>query len=592
MPIRILPADVASQIAAGEVVERPASVVKELMENSLDAGASHISVQIIGAGKGMIMVSDNGIGMSSQDLSLAIERHATSKLTNADDLFHIDTLGFRGEALASIGSVSRLTITSRMEGQDSGNRIKVEAGRIVYQKSIGAPRGTSVLVKDLFHNVPARLEFLKTDRTELRQIDDIVTRYAIANPEVRCELFHKEKKILQTSGLGDRRETLGAVVGVESSREMLEVIAEEDGISVNGFISPTTRSKSNRRDIYFFVNGRPIQDPSLVTALTQAYHTMLMVGRYPIAYLFLQVPPDFVDVNVHPTKAEVRFKNPQRVFRAVQRAARRSLLAHTPIPEINQNSDWLQSAWRSYSIPSEQGYPGENLVGPNWKVPDSVEMPETQTKSHHPSLGTLKTPILRLIGQVGAAYLVAEGPDGIYLIDQHAAHERVLFEQYIAAYEKEKENNDRIDSQGLLQPVAIEFSTTNSSMLEEHLDIINRLGFVVEPFGSNTFIVRQVPTLLTDIEPEAALRILIDDFEEDESPLQQQVEARIIARVCKRAAIKAGQVLSGEEQQRLLSDLEQCQSPRTCPHGRPTMIHLSVDILERQFGRKGSHSGM
>jgi len=318
----------------------------------------------------------------------------------------------------------------------------------------------------------------------------------------------------------------------------------------------------------------------------------LMVGRYPIAYLFLQVPPEFVDVNVHPTKAEIRFKNPQRVFRAVQRAARRSLLAHTPIPEINQNSDWPQNAWRSFPISPKQGYPGEALVEPNWKFPDSVEMPETHTKSNHPSLGTLKTPILRLIGQVGAAYLVAEGPDGLYLIDQHAAHERVLFEQYIAAYENEKENNDRIDSQGLLQPVTIEFSTTNTSMLEEHLDIINRLGFVVEPFGSNTFIMRQVPTLLTDIEPEAALRILIDDFEEDESPLQQQAEARIIARVCKRAAIKAGQVLSGEEQQRLLSDLEQCQSPRTCPHGRPTMIHLSVDILERQFGRKGSRSGM
>lgn len=591
MPIRILPADVASQIAAGEVVERPASVVKELVENSIDAGANHISIQIMDAGKRMIVVSDNGSGISSAEISLAVERHATSKLTNADDLFHIATLGFRGEALASIGSVSRLTITSRQEADESGNRIRVEAGRVIYQESIGAPRGTSVQVEDLFHNVPARLEFLKTNRTELRQIDDIVMRYAVSNPEVRCELFHEEKKILQTSGLGDRRETLGAILGVEISREMLEVIAEEDEISVKGFISPTTRSKSNRRDIYFFVNGRPIQDPSLATALTQAYHTLLMVGRYPFAYLFLQVPPEFVDVNVHPTKAEVRFKDAQRVFRAVQRAARRSLLAHSPIPEINQYPEWLHKAWHSTPTPSEAANTGEVLVSPSWQVPYSLEKPEAQTHSHHPSFSKLSTPILRLIGQVGAAYLVAEGPDGLYLIDQHAAHERVLFEQYLAAYEKGKENNNSIDSQGLLQPVAIEFSTTKASLLEEQLDFINQLGFAVEPFGSNTFIVRQVPALLTDIEPEAALRILIDDFEEDESPLQQQVEARIIARVCKRAAIKAGQVLSGDEQQRLLSDLEQCQSPRTCPHGRPTMIHLSVDLLERQFGRKGARSG-
>jgi len=590
MPIRILPADVASQIAAGEVVERPASVVKELMENSIDAGASHISIQIMGAGKQTISVSDNGSGISSEDLSLAVERHATSKLTNAADLFHIATLGFRGEALASIGSVSRLTITSRQEAEGSGNRIRVEAGRIVYQTSIGAPLGTSVNVEDLFHNVPARLEFLKTDRTELRQIDDIVMRYAVANPKIRCELFHEEKKILQTSGLGNRREALGAIMGVEISREMLEVIAEEDDISVNGFISPTTRSKSNRRDIYFFVNGRPVQDPSLVTALTKAYHTLLMVGRYPFAYLFLQMPPEFVDVNVHPTKAEVRFKDPQRVFRAVQRAARRSLLAHSPIPEINQNSEWLHKTWHSAHTPSGAANPSEVLVSPSWQFPNSLETSETQTNSHYPRFAKLKSPILRLIGQVGAAYLVAEGPDGLYLIDQHAAHERVLFEQYHAAYERGKENNNSIDSQGLLQPVTIDFSTTKASMLEEQLDIINQLGFAVEPFGSNTFIVRQVPTLLTDIEPEAALRILIEEFEEDESPLQQQVEARIIARVCKRAAIKAGQVLSGEEQQRLLSDLEQCQSPRTCPHGRPTMIHLSVDLLERQFGRKGVRS--
>ncbi len=592
MPIKILPVDVASQIAAGEVVERPASVVKELIENSLDAGADHISIQIMGAGKRIISVSDNGSGISADELSLAVERHATSKLTIADDLFHISTLGFRGEALASIGSVSRMTISSRRGSDGSGNRIRVEAGQIVYQKSIGAPKGTSIQVEELFYNVPARLEFLKTDRTELRQIDDIVMRYAVANPEVRFELFREGKKILQTSGLNDRRETLAAIMGVEVSREMLEVIAEEDDISINGFISPINRSKSNRRDIYFFVNRRPIQDPSLVTALNQAYHTMLMVGRYPFGYLFVQIPSEFVDVNVHPAKAEVRFKDPKRVFRAVQRAARRSLLAHSPIPELNQHSDWLQNTWHTAPITSPDASPDVLPKSVGWQYPSTQEIPETQATSDHPGFSSLKTPILRLIGQVGAAYLVTEGPDGLYLIDQHAAHERVLFERYLAAYENGQKNNNSIDSQGLLQPVSIEFSMTKASMLEEQLDILNQLGFVIEPFGSNTFIVRQVPALLTDIEPEAALRILIDDFEEDESPLQQQVEARIIARVCKRAAIKAGQVLSGAEQQKLLSDLEQCQSPRTCPHGRPTMIHLSVDLLERQFGRKGSRSGL
>jgi DNA mismatch repair protein MutL len=582
MSIQLLAPEIASQIAAGEVVERPASVVKELIENALDAQASFISISVEGAGKRAIEISDDGMGIPAKELALAVERHATSKLQSAEDLFHIATLGFRGEALASIGSVARLTIQSRQMGAELGARLRVDGGIAKPVQPVGVPEGTLVRVEDLFYNVPARLKFLKTDTTERRQIDNLVTRYALAYPKARFHLRQDGRSGLQTSGNGDRREVLAALYGVDVARQMLEVLAEEEGLRVMGFISPTSLTRTNRREITFFVNGRPVQDAALSAALLKAYHTLLMVGRYPMAILFLELDPEAVDVNVHPTKAEVRFREPDRIFTGVQRAVRRALLAHTPIPGLENQIRWSSGA--QWGTPARQIDPAWEMATDESGLVDFGSGPTTE-ETVPPPASTLPVggvPLLRLVGQVATAYLVAEGPDGLYLVDQHAAHERVLFERFLS------QRGEDIPSQSLLQPATVELASASARLLDEQLPILNRLGFKVEAFGSNTYLVRAIPTLLAGSNPAAALRVLVEDFEEDETPLQAEIEERIIARVCKRAAVKAGQTLSPEEQRALLRDLEACQSPRTCPHGRPTMIHLSVDLLERQFGRRGA----
>lgn len=363
---------------------------------------------------------------------------------------------------------------------------------------------------------------------------------------------------------------------------MLEVLADEDDLRLTGYISPTSLTRSNRKEITFFVNGRWVQDVPLATALLQAYHTLLMVGRYPMAALFLDLPPEEVDVNVHPAKAEVRFRSPDRIFSGVQRAIRRALLAYTPIPQLYSPGTW--------QAPDE-----ERKVDPAWEMahPTAAGQPDLrefhagaglapQASMDQPLLPATQLPLLRPVGQVGAAYLVAEGPDGLYLIDQHAAHERVLFERMMKQREKQ------IPAQVLLEPAMVQLAPQSASLLSNQLPLLSRLGFQVEDFGSGAFLIRAIPSLILGSDPAAAVRVIVEDFEEDEAPLQAEIEARLIARVCKRAAVKAGHVLTLEEQRTLLRDLEACQSPRTCPHGRPTMIHLSVDLLERQFGRKGA----
>lgn len=583
MPIRILPPEVASQIAAGEVVERPASVVKELVENALDAGAKSVTVEIAAAGRTLVQVADDGAGIPSDELALAMERHATSKLTSAEDLFRIATLGFRGEALASIGSVSRLTISSCTPSSFMGARLHVEGGRIGRLEKTGSPVGTVVSVEDLFYNVPARLKFLKQDATERRAIDALVTRYALAYPTVLFKLIEDGTVSLHTAGDGDRRAILATLYGVDVSRQMLEIIAEEDDFKVTGFISPTALTRSNRKEITFFVNGRWIQDTPLTSALLQAYHTLLMVGRYPMAVLFIEVPPEEVDVNVHPAKAEVRFRSPDKAFSVVQRSTRRALLAYTPIPQLATQNLWGTSALPgqidpTWSLAHDIG--GEKQNQENERQPGGVD-PQPPITNLQSTIAHI--PLLRLIGQIGATYLVAEGPDGLYLIDQHAAHERVLFEKLMAQFVRQK-----IPSQSLLTPAVVELSRSSAELLNTQIPVLLHLGFQVESFGQNSYQVRALPALFAHSDPAAALHALVEDFEEDESPLQNEIEARIAGRVCKRLAVKAGQVLSPEEQHALLADLETCTSPRTCPHGRPTMIHLSVDMLERQFGRKGA----
>ena len=592
MTIKILPDEVASQIAAGEVIERPASVVKELLENAIDAQASYISVTVEDAGKRLIEVADDGYGIASGELELSVRRHATSKLTSADDLFRIATLGFRGEALASIGSISRTSITSRRRDDDLGTRLQVDGGISNASQPIGAPAGTVVHVEDLFYNVPARLKFLKSDRTERRHIQTLVTRYALAYPRVRFQLRMEGRGALQTSGNGERREVLAALYGADIARQMIAVLAQADSVSITGFTSPPSVTRSNRSEILFFVNGRPVHDIALTTALVRAYHTMLMVGRYPQAVIFISVPPENVDVNVHPTKAEVRFRQRDEIFRIVGNAVHAALQAHTPVPEIDQLSErmrWSSGTPFGVGSASRSNDPAWGMATEDRPATQdgrsTLDFIQSPTVSGQAPLPDVHVPLLRLIGQVAATYLIAEGPDGLYLIDQHAAHERVLFERFMALRQAQ---SGAIPSQTLLEPATVELPYAAANLLEEQLPVLAKLGFDVEPFGRESFLVRAIPAILGGLNPAAALRVLVEDFEEDESPLAQEIEAKLIARVCKRAAVKGGQTLSHQEQVALLRDLESSQSPRTCPHGRPTMIHLSVDALERQFGRRGA----
>ncbi len=568
------------------MVERPASVVKELTENALDSGAKNISISIADAGRTLVEVADDGCGIPADELELAAARHATSKLVQSDDLFHIQTLGFRGEALASIGSVSHMTITSRVASSKEGTRLKVDGGISGKLEKVGAPVGTVLRVENLFYNVPARLKFLKADVTERRAIDSLVTRYALAYPNVRFKVTDGRQVTLQTAGDGDRRAILAALYGVDVAKQMLEVMDIGEGMNLTGFISPTSLTRSNRKEITFFVNGRWVQEFSLTTALLQAYHTLLMVGRYPLTALFLDIAPEDVDVNVHPTKAEVRFRSQDKVFSFIQRAARKALLAYTPVASV---SPQLWGGARPQTEASSGRQAGidwsiahDEIQNSSFRIQNEEDQPSNLQPSNLQTPAFNAVPLLRLIGQIGSTYIVAEGPDGLYLIDQHAAHERVLFEKLMAQHEKKS-----IPSQALLAPEIVTLPPQSAKALTGQLPFLNHFGFEVEEFGTNTFQVRAMPVLFSGGDPASALRALVEDFEEDEAPLQTEVEAKLAARVCKRLAVKGGQTLTTEEQRALLNDLETCNSPRTCPHGRPTMIHLSVDNLERQFGRRG-----
>ncbi|MDD5468585.1 MAG: hypothetical protein PHS96_12350, partial [Anaerolineales bacterium] len=430
----------------------------------------------------------------------------------------------------------------------------------------------------------ARRKFLKNENSERRLIESLVARYALAYSHVRFTLEQEGRTSVQTSGSGGRVEVLANLFGTAVARQLMEVQFQGDEISVSGFISLPGLTRSNRREIIFFVNGRPVQDIALTTALLQAYHGLLMVGRFPYAILLLQVPPESVDVNVHPTKAEVRFRNPDGVFTTLHRAVRRALLAHSPVAELPTNPLWSAHTWAAPATSDGRAWPAERESGAADLAPGASQAAGV-APSGAPAQGRIipsGVPLLRLVGQIAATYLVAEGPDGLYLVDQHAAHERVLYEKMAAR------RGESLPFQNLLEPAPVDLPAHQARLLDEQLPLLSSLGFQVEPFGRGAYLVRAVPALLAHLDPAAALRLLVEDFEEDEAPLGTTLEDRLIARICKRGAVKAGQALSTEEQRSLLMDLEACQSPRTCPHGRPTMIHISVDLLERQFGRRGA----
>ncbi len=596
MAIRILPTEVANQIAAGEVVERPASVVKELVENALDAGARHVIVEIDGGGRRMMRVADDGSGIPADEVELAFHRYATSKLASVHDLDGIRTLGFRGEALASIASVSRVTLVTRAVGETVGTRLWLDGGELHQREPVGAPQGTVITVENLFYNVPARLKFLKKDSTERGHISALVSRYAMAYPDVRFTLSHGKQTMLRTTGSGALKDVLVEVYGLEAASQMVAVessTAEPSRpdlppVHVSGFVSLPSLNRSNRSHITLFVNGRWVQDSSLTYAVVQAYHTMLMVGRYPVAVLMVDVPPHDVDVNVHPTKAEVRFRHPNAVFSAIQRAVRRTLVEQAPPPAVRTEVMWGSPEWaarreRLSQVTQER----MQQMGIGLEMQGTGQHPQQRPQegeADEPRPARKRAlPMLRVIGQVGATYVVAEGPAGLYLVDQHAAHERVLYEQFMA-----QQAEADVARQELLEAAVVELPPEQIVLVEENLETLNEVGFRVELFGRRSVQVRAVPALVAGEDPAAALMAAIGEIECGQMPTEATAEERLIARVCKRAAIKAGQVLSFSEMEALIRQLEACEQPQNCPHGRPTMLHLSAEQLAKEFGRLGA----
>ena len=587
MPIRILPPSVAAKIAAGEVIERPASVAKELLENSIDAGADDIRVDIAQGGRRLIRVSDNGAGIPAEEVELAFARHATSKLQTAEQLYHLQTLGFRGEALASVAAVSRLTLTTRVQEEAAGTLLRLEAGEIVHREALASPPGTVIQVENLFYSTPARLKFLRTDPTEAGHISRLVTSYAMAFPEKRFTLQHNQRLLLRTAGTGKLLDVLAAIYGLDIADQMIAVesAANEAGIDVNGYIGAPAVHRATRREMILFVNHRWIQDNSLSYAVREAYRTLIPQGRYPIAILQINMPPENVDVNIHPTKREVRFQQERQVFSVVQRAVRSALMAQYPIAALrsqsshvpiwgNRRQQWLAPGangdQRSLDM-VERRATGASQAAPAFQRPAPFSSPTSAQPAG-------RLPMLRVIGQIAQTYIIAEGPGGMYLIDQHAAHERIRYEQLLA-----QKGNMGIASQELLQPMTVELTPAQAPALEEHLAVLAEHGFEIIPFGGTTFLIKRIPADLVGESIVAAVTEIIDSAL-DGGPTFDWNEQTRITLTC-HTAIRAGQTLSVPEMQDLTRQLEQCALPHSCPHGRPTMIHLSKAQLEKEFGR-------
>ena len=589
MPIRLLPQDVSSKIAAGEVIERPASVVKELLENSLDAGSTEIRIGIAAGGLDEIRVADNGSGIASDEAVLAFERFATSKLTDVPDLEAISTLGFRGEALPSIAAVSDVTLVSRTPDSAQGTSVEVSEGETVSAGPAGAGPGTTMSVRRLFANFPARRKFMRSTAAESSRIQAVVSRYALAYPAVRFELSLDGRVAVSTTGSGDLREVLADVYGANVAHAMLEVDVERgaDRPGLYGMVSPASISRSNRSHITTFVNGRWVQDRTLTFSILNAYRGFLMERRFPIAVVDVRASPAEIDVNVHPSKVEVRFRREGPVFSVVQQAVRASLVAGSPVPEIQDTpvSPPVHPPAAAGTHPAQPPLTGADerpqpalLLGAEPQESGATPEPPQATPGATPTLPQAALPALRVLGQVQSTYIAAEGPDGMYMVDQHAAHERVVFERVTDEF-----RTKGADSQSLMEPQTVDLDPRQQELLQAQQELLSGLGFVVEHFGDRTYMIRAVSSLLTGAEPAQALADVLDTMAEGGG--FESWEERAAYSIACHGAIRASETLTLHEMSELMRQLEGCRQPHTCPHGRPTMIHLTSARLEREFGR-------
>ncbi len=575
MAIKVLGPETAAKLAAGEVVERPSSVVRELVDNALDAGAQTVSVLITNGGMDLIKVVDDGAGMDRADLRTCAERHATSKIEGIEDLSRISSLGFRGEALHSIAAVGRLRIRSRQIEQP-GCEVEFDGLRLARETASGCPEGTQVEIRNLFHNTPVRLKFLKSPTAEAARVEQLMRRYVLGRPDVAFRLHVDGREGVRSPGTGDPLDAIAAVYGWRVAESLLKVDAAEAAGEVNGYLSPPSLTRSNRSDMHVYVNGRWVQSRPLLFALQEAYSSLLMVGRFPLCVLHLHVPPDRVDVNVHPAKSDVRFADERGVASLVGRTARNTLLRNSGADDAAATPlDITQFAFRP-AAPMETA--SADLLRASQEHPNGsldVAHVDSTTDAHEGRL-----PPLRIVGQLACTYIIAEGPHGMCLVDQHAAHERVLLERL------QDGRGAAEESQALLEPVVVPLSPVQAERAEEWVRELASLGFAVETFGDQSLLLRSVPA---GVPAERAPEILcaLEEGLEGLGSAEERRRAMLATLAC-HSAIRAGQLLDTTEMRRLIQDLERTRVPTACAHGRPTLLEISRLDLEREFGRRGS----
>lgn len=603
--IKILDKHVADKIAAGEVIDRPVSIIKELIENALDADATSVTVEIRNGGKSYIRVTDNGCGIPADEVELAFKRHATSKITAAEDLDAITTLGFRGEALASICAVARVELITKTADAKSGRRVVIEGSDVLENSATGCPDGTTITVRDLFYNVPARNKFLSSDSSETRRIVDMVSRIALSYGDVKFNLINGNNKVFSTRGNGNILNNIINIFGNDMGRDLLPVEASSKDFIIKGFVSSPAASAPSRNKQIFCVNGRVVSSNILEKALDDAYKEKLFHGRFPIAFLFLAMPPEKLDVNVHPTKKEIRFDNPYEVSDFVARAVKDALTVKESVPQIRHENIKMQHV--EPSKPNDDGYQytfdEKTATIKEIKPEPKLEVREESEVDINTILSTIRTneeskvdesitltaeipsaiPFsfddLIIKGSVFNTYIIAQDDESFYLIDQHAAHERVFYERLLKQY-----NSETKAKQTLLISVNFNVSAQVTALEETWLDKVCSIGYDIEYFGNNTYLVREIPAFMDLEEAEAFLNDMFRELEDKPDLTNKRTLERIITKSCK-SAVKGGDHLSEEEIASLMKDLKACINPFSCPHGRPTFIRMTKYEIEKLFKR-------
>ena len=642
--VHVLDDNTINKIAAGEVVERPASVIKELVENAIDAHADRIEVEITAGGTSFMRVSDNGIGMSRQDAELAILRHATSKIVKVDDLLTIGTLGFRGEALPSIASVSRFTLTTRQAGDELGTEIKISGGSLPEIGETGCGIGTTIRVEDLFFNTPARKKFLKTNNTEGGKINEFIVKLAISNPQIAFKLINNNKMAVSTPGNGDLKDTLQSIYGGTVGSALLPLEFEDEDIRLSGFVTKPSAIRSSRSWQTFIVNGRIIANRAIARAIDNAYHALIPKTGYPLVALNIQVPQNTIDVDVHPQKSEMKFEDESRVFKAVYKAVLDAIRPKDEVRQLGQLGNMAagveqaeidrhvahgmqeilleaKDVERASAAPARYVpvYEERRQAAMQWReaaarmeVPKTAEPPEPQPvfvpeaeaetvhemvsvpvpeMKHVPESVSVPEPVpvendreqscrMVPIGQVDNTYIIAQDADGLYIVDQHAAHERILFDRFSA-------RAGEIPVQQLLVHLMLDFSSHEAEIIENNLAMLKELGFGLEPAGPNQFRLTEVPADVPSGEAEDFIREILASLEELHKPSAAELRQAAIATASCKAAIKAGFKLNFRQMEILLAELNDTAMPYTCPHGRPTIIKFSTDELAKMFKRTG-----